>query len=112
MSDVPGLLGGCFALGPAPHPPDLIGRWWCGGFGRPFRPHFRTFPHHTFEGAEAMHPRYPGAGPASQAVRRGFLDANETGGLTPTSRSHFHRAKAALLASGKLVESKGMIWRP
>jgi hypothetical protein len=43
---------------------------------------------------------------------RGFLEAKETGGLTETARSNFHRAKSDLLASVTLVERDGWIWRP
>jgi hypothetical protein len=44
---------------------------------------------------------------------RGFLKANDTGGLTATARKHFHRAKTALLSGPKprLVESEGLIWK-
>lgn len=42
---------------------------------------------------------------------RGFLDTKDTGGLTPTSRSHFHRAKTELISKGRLVESDNLIWR-
>ena len=42
----------------------------------------------------------------------GFLEANETGGLTNTGRSHFRRAKMALLAApAKLIERRGMVWK-
>jgi hypothetical protein len=45
---------------------------------------------------------------------RGFLEKNETGGLTVTARSNFQRARAELVKTkgGKLVEEKGLIWRP
>jgi len=42
---------------------------------------------------------------------RGFLEAKDTGGLTNTSRSDFHRAKRLLLSSGRLFESEGQVWR-
>ena len=42
---------------------------------------------------------------------RGFLEAEDTGGLTNTARSYFHRAKADLLSSGRLVECDGLVWR-
>ena len=44
---------------------------------------------------------------------RGFLEANDTGGLTATARKQFHRAKTALLSGPKprLVESEGLIWK-
>jgi hypothetical protein len=43
---------------------------------------------------------------------RGLLEAKETGGLTETARSKFHRAKTDLLASTTLVEHDGWIWKP
>ena len=42
---------------------------------------------------------------------RGFLEKNETGGLTDTGRSHFRRAKTLLLSAGKILENEGLIWR-
>jgi len=44
--------------------------------------------------------------------RRGFLDTNDKGGITPTSRSHLLRARVDLLKAQKLVASEGFIWRP
>ena len=43
--------------------------------------------------------------------KRGFLEKNETGGLTDTGRSHFRRAKTALLSAGKILENEDLIWR-
>jgi AAA domain len=43
--------------------------------------------------------------------KRGFLEKNETGGLTDTGRSHFRRAKTLLLSAGKIIESEDLIWR-
>ena len=43
---------------------------------------------------------------------RGFLDKNETGGITETSRKHYHRAKTDLVARPTLVEKDGLMWRP
>ena len=42
---------------------------------------------------------------------RGFLDTGDSGGLTNTGRSHFRRAKAALLTATTLIEDKGLIWK-
>jgi hypothetical protein len=47
----------------------------------------------------------------AEVKSRGFLDSNEKGQLTSTSRSNFRRAKAALISAGKLIESDGLIWR-
>jgi AAA domain len=52
----------------------------------------------------------------SEAIRaevqnRGFLDTDEKGNVTPTSRSHYSRAKTNLLAKPVLVEAKGLTWR-
>ena len=43
----------------------------------------------------------------------GFLDVNDTGGLTDLARQHFRRARVALLSGPKsrLLESEGLIWR-
>ena len=43
--------------------------------------------------------------------RRGFLDVKETGALTATARSLFHRAKTDLIASHTFVENDGLFWR-
>jgi hypothetical protein len=43
--------------------------------------------------------------------KRGFLEKNETGGLTDTGRSHFRRAKTLLLSAGKILENEDLIWR-
>lgn len=43
---------------------------------------------------------------------RGFLDVNEKGQITPTSRTLFRRAKTALIESRKLVEMDSLLWRP
>jgi CHC2 zinc finger len=43
--------------------------------------------------------------------KRGFLEKNETGGLTDTGRSHFRRAKTLLLSTGKILENEDLIWR-
>jgi hypothetical protein len=43
--------------------------------------------------------------------KRGFLEKNETGGLTDTGRSHFRRAKTLLLSAGKIIEDEDLIWR-
>jgi hypothetical protein len=42
---------------------------------------------------------------------RGFLESKDTGGLTTTARSHFHRAKAGLLSSRRLFEESGFVWK-
>jgi hypothetical protein len=42
---------------------------------------------------------------------RGFLEVKETGGLTATARSNFHRAKMDLLSTGRLFELDGQIWK-
>ena len=42
---------------------------------------------------------------------RGFLETKDSGGLTTTARSTFHRAKADLLSSGRLFESGGLVWK-
>jgi hypothetical protein len=42
---------------------------------------------------------------------RGFLEAKETGGLTATARSSFHRAKTDLLTETRLYEGDGLIWK-
>jgi hypothetical protein len=41
----------------------------------------------------------------------GFLETTDDGALTATGRSHFRRAKTQLLASSRLVERQGRIWR-
>jgi len=45
---------------------------------------------------------------------RGLLETDEKGNVAPTGRTHFQRAKAGLVKTkgGKLVEEKGLIWRP
>ncbi|MBV9521119.1 MAG: AAA family ATPase [Hyphomicrobiales bacterium] len=45
---------------------------------------------------------------------RGFLDIDEKGSIIGTSRERYRRAKAGLLGAKnpKLVENKGLIWRP
>jgi hypothetical protein len=45
---------------------------------------------------------------------RGLLEIDEEGNVTPTARSHFHRAKAELVKTkgGKLGEENGFLWRP
>jgi hypothetical protein len=43
---------------------------------------------------------------------RGYLDVDERGHLTSTSRSLFRKAKTGIIASGKLFEAEGLIWRP
>jgi hypothetical protein len=42
---------------------------------------------------------------------RGFLQVNETGGLTSSGRSAFHRAKADLITAKSHIESEGLFWR-
>jgi hypothetical protein len=44
----------------------------------------------------------------------GILDTNDKGAITPTSRSHLQRAKIHLLKTkgGKLVQKRGLVWRP
>jgi len=43
---------------------------------------------------------------------RGFLDTDDRGNITDASRKGFSRAKAALFASGRLIESDGLLWNP
>jgi hypothetical protein len=45
---------------------------------------------------------------------RGLLETDEKGNVAPTGRTHFQRTKAELVKTkgGKLVEEKGLIWRP
>lgn len=42
---------------------------------------------------------------------RGFLDTNDKGHLTATSKSHFRRVKSQLLDKGGFAEDGGLIWR-
>jgi hypothetical protein len=42
---------------------------------------------------------------------RGFLETNETGGLTQIARTHFRRAKTDLFASRRYIEANGMFWK-
>jgi hypothetical protein len=42
---------------------------------------------------------------------RGFLDADENGKISATSRSHFSRAKKRLLQRGLFAERRDQIWR-
>jgi hypothetical protein len=53
---------------------------------------------------------------AVEAIReevksRGFLQVNETGGLSNSGRSAFHRAKADLITARSHIESEGLLWR-
>jgi hypothetical protein len=48
----------------------------------------------------------------AEVKSRGFLDANEKGQLTVTARSHFRRAKTALIDKGILIENEALIWKP
>jgi hypothetical protein len=45
---------------------------------------------------------------------RGFLETDDKGQITATSRSHLQRVKAELVKTkgGKLVQEKGFLWRP
>lgn len=43
--------------------------------------------------------------------RRGYLELNEKGALTPTSRTNFRRAKLDLIKRKKIVEDDGLVWR-
>jgi hypothetical protein len=65
---------------------------------------------HGFDGAKVLNVHVDEL--RNEVKSRGFLETNEKGGLTTTSRSHFRRAKMNLLDSRKLVESGGLIWRP
>ena len=42
---------------------------------------------------------------------RGFLEAKKTGGLTPNSRTRFHRAKTEVISANRFVELDGLIWK-
>jgi hypothetical protein len=42
---------------------------------------------------------------------RGFLEVIETGGLTPASRTRFHRAKTEVISANRFVELDGLIWK-
>jgi hypothetical protein len=44
--------------------------------------------------------------------KRGFLDTDERGRLTGTSRTHLRRAKTELLGKQAIIESDNLIWRP
>ena len=42
---------------------------------------------------------------------RGFLEVKkETGGILPSSRTRFRRAKTELISAGRFVENEGLIW--
>jgi hypothetical protein len=43
---------------------------------------------------------------------RGFLDTDEKGHVTSTSRSVYRKAKSDHVAAQTLIEAKGLIWRP
>lgn len=43
---------------------------------------------------------------------RGFLETNDKGQISQTSRTLFRRAKVELLTASTLVEADGWIWRP
>lgn len=43
--------------------------------------------------------------------KRGFLEKNEKGQLSSTGKSHFRRAKTALLSAGKIFEDEDLVWR-
>jgi hypothetical protein len=42
---------------------------------------------------------------------RGFLETDDDGRLTSTSRKHFQRAKTDLIASKRFIEADAMFWR-
>jgi hypothetical protein len=42
---------------------------------------------------------------------RGFLEVKESGGLTPTARSTFHRVKADIIAAKTHIEAEGKFWK-
>ena len=46
-----------------------------------------------------------------EVKRRGFLEINETGGLTGKARTLFWRAKTDFLASGRYIENDGFFWK-
>jgi hypothetical protein len=46
-----------------------------------------------------------------QVKSRGFLETDDDGRLTSTSRKHFQRAKTDLIASKRFIEADGMFWR-
>jgi hypothetical protein len=49
----------------------------------------------------------------SRTFQASLISQTRRGGqIVSTSRSHLQRAKADLLASKKLVENDGMVWRP
>jgi hypothetical protein len=43
---------------------------------------------------------------------RGFLDLDEKGRISGSSRKHFQRAKTHLIANNRLIEHDDAIWRP
>jgi hypothetical protein len=43
---------------------------------------------------------------------RGYLEIDDKGAITPTSRTQHRRAKTKLLKATTLVENEGLIWRP
>jgi hypothetical protein len=47
----------------------------------------------------------------NELKKRGFLEKDENGKITATGRSHFRRAKTALLGKGKILETDDLIWR-
>jgi hypothetical protein len=47
----------------------------------------------------------------NEVKSRGFLEISETGGLTQTARTHFHRAKTDLFDSKRYIEAEGMFWK-
>jgi hypothetical protein len=47
----------------------------------------------------------------AELKNRGFLDTNDEGEITATSRSHFGRARCTLLQRKNFVERGGQIWR-
>jgi hypothetical protein len=47
-----------------------------------------------------------------EVKNRGFLETDDRGNITDAARKSFGRAKAALFASGRLIESDGLIWNP
>jgi hypothetical protein len=47
----------------------------------------------------------------AEMKNRGFLDTNDEGEITATSRSHFSRARCTLLQRKNFVERGGQIWR-
>jgi hypothetical protein len=47
----------------------------------------------------------------NELKKRGFLEKDENGKITATGRSHFRRAKIALLGKSKILETDDLIWR-